>query len=97
MQVDTRRRHLRTAGTGAMVTLLLVTAGCAQSPVDRESMEYARIDAQNQAAEQYESLRHKCRAAGGVMLVPGDWSRIKPAAINMKMARCASRIDNVIW
>lgn len=97
MHADKRRRKIDRSRAGAMVILLLITAGCALPAVERESLEYARMDAQNRAADRYESLKRQCRAAGGVVLVQGDWGRTNPKAGDMKTARCGSRIDSVIW
>jgi hypothetical protein len=79
-----------------MVVLLLITAGCALPPVDRESREYERIDAQNRAAERFESLKRACRAAGGVVIVNSERGRFQPRASDMKMARCGAAIHNAL-
>jgi hypothetical protein len=79
-----------------MVVLLLITAGCALSPMDRESREYERIDAQNRAAERFESFQCACRAAGGIVIVNSEWGRIQPRASDMKMARCGAAIHNAL-
>ncbi len=97
MHGDKRRRRLERSGIGAILASLLIIAGCATPPVDRESMEYTRIDAQNRAADRYELMKRKCRAAGGVMLVQGDWSKIKSKSRDIKLARCGTRVDYAIW
>ena len=80
-----------------LVVLLLVTAGCALSPVDRESREYERMDAEIRAAERFETLQRRCRAAGGVPWVQGNWGKTRPRASDTKMASCGPRIHNAIW
>ena len=94
MHVDNYHRQTRSARIATMVVLLLVTAGCAQTPADREARQYERMDAELRAAERYETLKHRCRAAGGVLMVEGNWGKTKPRASEMKMARCGAAIDN---
>lgn len=96
MHVHLHHRYTTNAGIAAMVVLLLVTAGCAQTPADREAREYERMDAQVRAAERFETLKRRCRAAGGVLLVEGNWGKTKPRASDMKMARCGTTIDSAI-
>jgi hypothetical protein len=96
MHVDTRHWRTKSAGIATMVFLLLVTAGCALSPVDRDARDYERMDAQIRSAERFETLRRKCRAAGGVVVVQGNWGKTKPRAGDTKMARCGTAIDNAL-
>ncbi|HEX7718202.1 MAG TPA: hypothetical protein VF389_00220 [Woeseiaceae bacterium] len=94
--MDKRHRQTKSTGIATLVVLLFVSTGCAMTPADREAREYERMDAELRAAERYETLKHRCRAAGGVLMVEGNWGKTKPRASEMKMAKCGSTIDNAL-
>jgi predicted component of type VI protein secretion system len=81
-----------------LVLLLLLVAGCTTVPPEqRESMQYERIDARLKATEKFNVLRAGCRAAGGIVVVEGNASRLPRAGVEMKTARCVERPPSVMF
>jgi hypothetical protein len=81
-----------------LVLLFIVATGCTTvQPEQRESMEYERIDARLKATEKFKMLRSGCRAAGGIVVVEGNASRLPRSALEMKTARCVERPPSVMF
>jgi hypothetical protein len=72
------------------ILALLVTAGCATLD---EAEQYERADARIRALEQFEALRHACRASGGVVVHERGWGLVsQPTPMDLRRARCAMRL-----
>ena len=69
--------------------LLLLLAGCAAAPGEREDRDYRRADAALEAVEEFERRRASCARSGGLLRVTRtSGARQAPRTADLRRATC---------